>query len=80
MKFRRAPKKESFFTQAILSFEFPEKHFYPLSSSLICPDMRLTTLPDLLGCLRGTHGEKIVLDSATDAGARRAMDRMLELG
>ena len=63
-----------------LSFEFPEKHFYPLSSSLICPDMRLTTLPDLLGCLRGTHGEKIVLDSATDAGARRAMDRMLELG
>lgn len=63
-----------------LSYEFPDKIFYPLSSSLLCPDMRLTTLPDLLGCLRGTHGEIIQLDPETAPGARRAIDRMLELG
>jgi len=34
-----------------LKYACPDKEFYPLSGKLLCPDMKLTTLPDLLKTL-----------------------------
>ena len=61
-----------------LQYACPDKRFYPLSKKLICPDMRLTTLPDVLNCLRG-GGEEVTLDPRTIALARRCIDKMIEL-
>jgi quinolinate synthase len=63
-----------------LQYECPGKRFYPLSKKLLCPNMRLTTLPELLLCLQGEGGEEIVLDDATLRDARRCIDRMIALG
>ena len=63
-----------------LSFEFPDKHFYPLSQNLICQNMKATTLVDLYNAVRGKGGEEIRLDSDTIEKARRCIDKMIELG
>ena len=63
-----------------LQYECPDKKFYALSSGCICTDMKLTTLPDILGCLNGTAGYEINLDCETLKGARRCIDEMLRLG
>ena len=63
-----------------LQFDNPDKLFYPLSKDLVCHNMRLTTLVDVLNCLRGTAGEEIALDEQTMNGARRCIDEMLRLG
>lgn len=63
-----------------LQFDNPDKLFYPLSKDLVCHNMRLTTLVDVLNCLRGTAGEEIILDEQTMNGARRCIDEMLRLG
>ena len=41
--------------------------------------MRLTTLMDVLGCIEGTAGEKIELDSKTISDARSCIDEMIRL-
>ena len=56
-----------------------DKKFYPLSKKLVCEDMRMTTLPDLLACLEGRGGEEIVLDLDTLQKARRCIDEMIRL-
>lgn len=63
-----------------LSYECPDKHFYPLSKDLICPNMKLTTLTDVYNAVRGTAGETIVLPQETLTKARACIDRMIELG
>ena len=63
-----------------LHYRCPEKRFYPLSKDLICPDMKLTTLVDVLNCVGGSGGEEIVLDEETIKAARGCIDRMIELG
>lgn len=63
-----------------LQYECPEKQFYVLSKDLICGNMKLTTLPDVLGCLRGTFGEEILLDNDTVVKAKGCIDEMLRLG
>lgn len=63
-----------------LQYECPDKHFYPLSKRLICPDMKLTTLNDLYHILNGQGGEEILLDTDTATAAKACIDRMLELG
>jgi quinolinate synthase len=63
-----------------LQYKCPGKRFYPLSKALICPDMKLTTLADVLHSIKGDGGEEIVLDEATIAAARVSIDRMIELG
>jgi len=57
-----------------------DKRFYPLSPKLLCPDMKLTTLPEVLLALRGEAGEEIELDDFTLRQARRCIDKMIELG
>ncbi len=63
-----------------LQFECPDKKFYPLSSKLICPDMKTTTLVDVYNILKGDGGEEIVLDDETISKARACIDKMIALG
>ena len=63
-----------------LQYELPNKTFYPLSKRLICSDMRLTSLPDVLAALNGTGGLEINLDDETMREARVCIDRMIEMG
>lgn len=62
-----------------LQYACPEKRFYYLSKKLICPNMKLTTLPDVYRALVG-EGEEIVMDCDTVAKARKCIDKMIELG
>ena len=63
-----------------LSFDEPDKHFYPLSKDCVCHNMHLTTLATVYGCVTGTAGEEIVLDEEVRLGAKRSIDEMLRLG
>lgn len=63
-----------------LQFKCPEKSFYPLSKNLICPNMKLTTLPDVYACLQGFGGEEIFMDEQTRVEAVKCIDKMIELG
>lgn len=63
-----------------LQYECPEKRFYGLSQKLICSNMRITTLVDVLNCVHGISGEEMTLDDETIAHARKCIDKMIELG
>lgn len=63
-----------------LSYNFPEKQFYPLSKDLICPNMKATSLTDVFRAVSGSGGEEIELTDETICKARRCIDRMIELG
>lgn len=62
-----------------LQYECPDKMFYPLSDKLICKNMRLTTLIDVLNTVKGNNGEEIVLDDETVSAAKKCIDNMIEL-
>lgn len=63
-----------------LQFECPDKRFYALSKNCICRNMKATTLADIYNCILGTEGEIIELDEDVAAGAKRCLDKMIELG
>ena len=63
-----------------LQLECPDKSFYPLSKDCICHNMKATTLVDVLNCCKGIGGEEIELDSDVMNGAKRCIDKMIELG
>lgn len=63
-----------------LSYSCPDKTFYPMSKSLICADMKLTTLMDVYRSIMGTGGMEMVMDDDTIAKARKCIDKMIELG
>ena len=63
-----------------LSLEMPKKKFYVLSKNFICPDMKLTTLTQVLEFLKTGKGEEILLDEETLKGAKKCIDEMLRLG
>ena len=63
-----------------LQYRCPDKRFFYLSQKLLCPNMRITTLMDVLNCLNGNAGEEISLDEKTIADARVCIDKMTELG
>lgn len=65
---------------AHLQLECPEKRFFCLSKELICPDMKLTTISDVLNAVSGDGGEEIVIDGITAQGAVKCIDKMIELG
>lgn len=65
---------------AQLQMACPDKKFYSLSKDLICPDMKATTLVDVLNCLKGEGGEEIVMDEETIKAAVKPIEKMLELG
>lgn len=63
-----------------LQYMCPNKNFYPLSLKLICPNMKSTTLVDVLNCLDEKGGEEILLDNTTINQAKRCIDEMIRLG
>lgn len=63
-----------------LQYECPDKRFYYLSQKLMCRNMRLTTLIDVLNCVQGISGEEMIMDDETIQQARRCIDKMIELG
>jgi quinolinate synthase len=42
--------------------------------------MKLTTLGDVLNCVKGEAGEEIELSEEVMAGAKRCIDEMIRLG
>ncbi|MDE6598282.1 MAG: quinolinate synthase NadA [Clostridia bacterium] len=63
-----------------LQFKCPDKEFYPLSKDLVCHNMKLTTLADVLHCLEGRGGEEIVLDENLRKQAVKCIEKMIEYG
>lgn len=62
-----------------LQYECPDKKFYPLSKELVCYDMKLTTLSDVLSCCKG-EGEVIEMDEETRIRAKHCIDQMIRYG
>lgn len=62
-----------------LQFRCPDKNFYPLSKDLVCHNMKVTTLIDVLNCLNG-GGEEIVMDEALRAAAVKPIEAMIKYG
>ncbi len=63
-----------------LQYLCPDKKFYFLSKKLICPNMKSTSLIDVLNCVNENGGEIINLDDQTIISARKCIDKMIELG
>jgi len=62
-----------------LQYQRPDKNFYPLTGDLICQNMKITTLPDVLRCLQGRGGEEIVMEESLRLLAKRPIDEMIRL-
>lgn len=58
----------------------PDKKFYALSKSLICSDMKLTTIMDVYNTVNGDGGEEITLGDETMKKAVKCINKMIELG
>lgn len=63
-----------------LQLACPDKMFYPLSKDLVCHNMKLTTIVDVLNSVKGIGGEEIELEEDVRLGAKRCIDKMIELG
>lgn len=63
-----------------LQFDCPDKKFHYLSKDLMCPNMKMTTLADVLACVKGEGGEVMELEPEVMAGAKRCIDEMIRLG
>lgn len=63
-----------------LQFECPDKKFYPLSKDFVCNDMKLTTLSDILACVKYDRFEEIILSDEVMTKARACIDTMVTLG
>jgi len=63
-----------------LQYMCPDKRFYHLSQKLFCPNMRITTLIDVLNCVEGVSGDEIILDEQTISDAKKCINKMIELG
>ena len=63
-----------------LQFECPDKKFYPLSKDLVCHNMKITTLPEVLLICKGEFGEEIEINEKTRLKAKQCIDKMIEYG
>ncbi len=63
-----------------LEYECPDKKFYPLSKDMVCHNMKITTLRDVLECCEGCGGEEITLPEDIRIKAKRCIDKMIEYG
>lgn len=62
-----------------LSHDCPDKLFYPLSKELLCTNMKLNTLPQVLNCILGRDGEEILMSEEMRKSAVKCIDKMIEL-
>lgn len=58
----------------------PDKKFYAMSKSLICNDMKLTTIMDVYNTVMGVGGEEITMSDDTIKKAVKCINKMIELG
>ncbi len=63
-----------------LQHDCPDKRFYPLSLDLVCHNMLMTTLTDLLHACQGDGGEEIEMEETTRLAAKRCIDQMIAYG
>ena len=63
-----------------LQYECPDKRFYPLSKDLVCHNMKLTTLSDVLLSCDGEGGEVIDMDEDMRIRAKKCIDKMIAYG
>jgi quinolinate synthase len=56
----------------------PEKSFYLLTTGLVCPTMKRTTLVDVVKTMEGRENE-ITVPEEVRLKAKRALDLMLEV-
>lgn len=64
-----------------LQYECPDKEFFLLSSKLICPDMKVTTLADVLKVLENPDSAfEIKMTEAEAKQSKKCIDEMLRLG
>jgi len=61
-----------------LKKEAPEKKFYPISATAVCPQMKMHTLENVEAALKKEKPEVVVPDEIRDK-ARKAIERMLEI-
>ena len=57
----------------------PEKKFYPIKETMVCPNMKLTTLPDILSALKNPGRSTVRVPDDIRQKAKAALDRMLEI-
>ncbi len=62
-----------------LRAENPDKTFIPVDENLVCPDMKKTTLDNLLAALQ-TLSPRVVVPTEIATKARRAIEAMLAIG
>jgi quinolinate synthase len=63
-----------------LRYYFPEKKYYLLTPSLVCPNMKKTTMQDLYNCLAHETAENIInLSGELINKANKPLEKMLEL-
>lgn len=60
-----------------LKRDFPEKEFYPVKNNIVCPNMKMTSLNDILNVLENETNE-IHVDKEIAQKAITCIDRMLE--
>ena len=63
-----------------LQFKCPDKKFYPLAKHLICQNMKIVTLVDVLNCLEGRGGEEIIMDADLTTKAVKCIEKMISYG
>ncbi len=63
-----------------LQYQCLDKKFFYLSKKILCPNMKSTTLIDVLNSVKGDGGEEIILDDDTIVQARKCIDEMIRLG
>ena len=57
----------------------PNKRFYSLKEDISCPNMKMTTLNQVIQSLEGKAGKKVIVDPAVAEKAYLALKRMLDL-
>jgi quinolinate synthase len=67
-----------------LQYDCPGKVFYPLSGKILCPDMKLTTLPDLLNTLEAiaqnnNSAHEIIMSAGDMESAGKCIENMIRL-
>ncbi len=84
MKFAKESNNKSFIIATEsgvidrLRRDYPEKEFIPVKSNIICPNMKMTSLEDILNVLENENNE-IFVDEQIAQKAVKCIDRMLEV-
>lgn len=58
--------------------DYPEKEFIPVKDNIVCPNMKMTSLEDILNVLENENNE-IFVDEQIAQKAVKCIDRMLEV-